>query len=372
MSISFVLWAMANFKNRNFAVCGRTIGSVKRNILFYITDFCAGSKYRCVFNKSENIITIGYKNYENRFYIFGGRDEAAAKSLQGITLAGILFDEVALMPESFVSQGIARCSVDGSVIWFNCNPEHPEHWFYKSWILKHREKNALYLHFDMDDNPSLSKAIRNRYKKLYSGIFYKRYIKGQWCAAFGMIYDFFDKDFSVVEKLPEGLGSFYLSCDYGTKNPFSCGLWGFCGGVWYRIREYYFDSRARGFQKTDEEYYADIKKFCEGYKIEKIFIDPSAASFIECVRRHGDFKAVPAVNDVGAGIRRTADMLKSGKIKISSECKNFLSEIYDYIWDRNGSDKPRKVNDHAMDDMRYFVSSHRCDYDDFFITSSSR
>ncbi|MCD8026472.1 MAG: phage terminase large subunit [Clostridiales bacterium] len=91
----------------------------------------------------------------------------------------MLFDEVALMPRTFVEQALARCSVPGSKFWFNCNPEYPEHWFYTEWIKQAEEKNALYLHFTMDDNPSLEEDVKRRYESLYSGVFYERFVRGQ-------------------------------------------------------------------------------------------------------------------------------------------------------------------------------------------------
>ena len=129
---------------------------------------------------------------ENRFYLFGGKDESSYTLIQGITLAGVLFDEVALMPRSFVNQAMARCSVEGSKLWFNCNPDNPLHWFRQEWILKAPERNALHLHFLMDDNPSLSEDKKAQYRSMFSGVFYQRYILGQWVMGEGLIYDMFD------------------------------------------------------------------------------------------------------------------------------------------------------------------------------------
>lgn len=127
---------------------------------------------------------------ENRFYIFGGKDEGSAALIQGMTLSGVMLDETALMPRSFCEQAIARCSVDNSRLWFNCNPENPAHWFYTEWIKKAVDKNCLYLHFTMDDNPSLSEEIKQRYKNLYSGSFYERFIEGKWVSCDGAVYPF--------------------------------------------------------------------------------------------------------------------------------------------------------------------------------------
>lgn len=236
---------------------------------------------------------IEYSGRRNRFYLFGGKDEGSAALIQGMTLGGVLLDEVALMPRSFVEQALARCSLDGSKLWFNCNPDTPLHWFYEEWIKKSEEKNCLYLHFTMDDNPSLTPAIKRRYESLYSGAFYDRFVLGKWVAAQGLVYPFFSRSVHVAE--PAGIPSrYFISCDYGTVNPSSFGLWGEYGGRWYRLSEYYFDSRREGEQRTDEEHYAALEQLAGDLNIEAVIADPSAASFLECIRRHGRFRAVPA------------------------------------------------------------------------------
>ena len=139
-------------------------------------------------------------------------------------------------------------------------------------------------------------------------------------------------------------------------NPTSFGLWALKDGVWYRAREYYFDSRREGRQKTDTEYVADLKKFAAGETVEKVIVDPSAASFIEVLRREG-WKVRKADNDVISGIRKTADALKEGRIVICERCTDCLREMDLYVWDLEaGGDRVVKKNDHAMDDIRYFAA----------------
>ena len=240
----------------------------------------------------------------------------------------------------------------GLKMWFNCNPKTPA-LVHTEWILKAKEKNCLYLHFTMEDNPSLSPAIIKRYKSLYSGAFYERFVEGKWVAAQGLVYPFFSESACVA--LPKGeCRSFYISCDYGTVNPASFGLWGEYRGVWYRIDEFYFDSRAEGYQKTDEEYYADLEKLAGDRDIEAVIVDPSAVSFIECIRRKGKFNVIPAKNDVLDGIRRAAEAIKSGKIKIAPACKDIIREFGLYRWDSASARTASKEHDHAMDDMRCF------------------
>ena len=225
MSLSFVLWAMGNFNGCAFALCGKSVGAVQRNIVTpllsikYLTQ-----QFNIKYSRSDHVIIARRGARENRFYLFGGKDESSAALIQGITLAGVLLDEVALMPRSFVEQALARCSVSGSKLWFNCNPEGPEHWFRKEWILKPEKHNALHLHFTMDDNPSLTGEIRERYKSMYSGTFYERFVQGHWVMSEGLIYDMFDNDANTYteEQAPPSLrfsGVWTVACDYGTTNP---------------------------------------------------------------------------------------------------------------------------------------------------------
>ena len=357
MGLSFFLWAMVSFQGRQFGVCGKTISSLRRNVLAEVLPRlqAMGAVWRE--KRSENLVEIAFLGRENRFYLFGGRDESSAGLIQGITFAGILLDEAALMPQSFVEQACARCSVAGSRLWFNCNPAGPGHWFYKRWILEAEQRNCLRLHFTMEDNPSLTEAIRQRYRRLYSGMFYRRFIMGEWVQAEGRVYDFFEPD--MVRPAPaEGFEKWYVSCDYGTVNPTSMGLWGLRRGVWYRVREFYFSSRRELRQMTDTEYADALSKLAGGRTVEAVIVDPSAASFMEVLRRRG-WRVRKADNDVLAGIRLTADCLKTGKIVLCEGCADCLREMEQYVWDLSGGsrDRVKKEHDHAMDDMRYFVST---------------
>lgn len=373
MSLSFIAWAMAYFDNAHFAMCGKTITSLKRNVITPLTDTLRALGFSLIEKVSKNYIDITFKDKSNRFYIFGGKDESSASLIQGMTLSGVMLDEVALMPRSFVEQALARCSVTGSKLWFNCNPEHPYHWFYKEWIERAKEKNALHLHFSMTDNPSLSPEIIKRYNSLYSGVFYDRFVLGKWTAVTGLVYPMFDKKKHIAEFAP-ACSEYVVSCDYGTVNPSSFGLWGKSDGKWYRVDEYYYASREIGISRTDEEHYNALEKLCEGKNIRTVIVDPSAASFIECIRRHRKFKVIPAKNDVLSGIRRVGDMLKQGKLMFCDCCKDSIREFSLYCWDvRSGTDSPLKENDHAMDDIRYFVSTYlNARTDDFFVASLRR
>lgn len=357
MGLGFFLWAGSGFQGRRFALCGKTIGALRRNVLAELVPRLKELGAELTERRSENKLTVRFGGRSNDFYLFGGRDEAAAGMIQGMTLAGVLMDEVALMPRSFVEQACARCSVTGSRIWFNCNPAGPNHWFYREWILGAKERNALHLHFTMEDNPSLSPEIRQRYERLYTGIFYRRFVLGQWAQAEGRVYDFFEPE--MVAQVPQGsFESWYISCDYGTVNPMSMGLWGLQKGVWYRVEEFYFDSRAKKRQMTDGEYEQALQALAAGRPIREVIVDPSAASFLQLLRQKG-WHVRKANNDVLSGIRATADALKTGRIRICAPCRDCLRELEEYVWDlRSGQrDQVKKEHDHAMDDMRYFVST---------------
>ena len=358
MSISFVCWAFYEFDDTSFAICGKTISSLKRNILNGLLPVLREIGFECTEKLSQNMIEIAFEKRVNRFYLFGGRDESSASLIQGMTLGGVLLDEVALMPRSFVEQALARCSLNGSKFWFNCNPENPMHWFYEEWIKKAEQKNCLYLHFLMKDNPSLSKKVVRRYESLYSGAFYERFVLGRWVAVDGLVYPDVANGKYICEPPTHNFEKYYVSCDYGTVNPTSFGLWGLYEGVWYRADEYYYSSREQGRQKTDEEYYQALVDFVGERKIEAVVVDPSAASFMECVRRHAKFSIISARNDVTDGIRKVQSAFRQGKILISPVCKAAIREFSLYRWDEGAvKDVPRKEHDHAMDEIRYFVST---------------
>jgi len=354
LSVSFFLWSMSCFQRQRFGLCAASINGVRRNLLGQARPVLEALGFRWEEKVSRNEVVIRGGGRENVFYLYGGGDERSQALIQGVTLAGVLLDEAALMPRSFVEQACARCSVRGGRIWFSCNPAGPEHWFYKEWICKTEEKHALYLRFTMQDNPGLADQVRQRYERMFQGCFYRRYVLGEWVAAEGLVYDFFDAD--AMPEAPTGpFARWRISCDYGTRNPASFGLWGELNGIWYRIKEYYYDARAEGRQKTDGEYVRDLNNLAGGCCIEMVIVDPSAASFIEALRRDG-WTVRKADNRVLEGIRQTAGALREGKIVICRECQAAAREFALYRWENGGDgDRVRKEFDHAMDDIRYFV-----------------
>lgn len=361
MSFSFVVWSMSNFNGQQFGMAGKTIGALRRNVIGPLKQMLISRGYKVEDKRSDNLLIIRRGGVTNNYFLFGGKDERSQDLIQGITLAGMFFDEVALMPQSFVNQATARCSVDGSKLWFNCNPAGPYHWFKLEWLDKLEEKNALHLHFTMDDNPSLSERVKERYRRMYSGVFYRRYILGLWVLAEGLIYDMFDQQKHVVPTVDRPYTQYYVSIDYGTQNPTTFGLWGLYKGVWYKVKEYHYDGRGSGRQKDNEEYYQDLVEFLGNIQPRAIIIDPSAQSFIATIRKKGRFTVRQARNDVLEGIRNMATALNTGKILYNDCCKETFREFSSYVWDEKaaerGEERPIKQNDHHMDADRYFVNT---------------
>lgn len=352
MADAFVIWAMENYDRTNFGICGKTVQSAERNVLKPLQQ-SEDLPYTMTYKVSTRVLTVKCGKKINWFYLFGGKDESSYMLIQGITLAGVLFDEVALMPKSFVEQALSRAiSFEHPKYFFNCNPESPNHYFYKEWI-ENQRPGTRHIHFLLEDNPILTEQMIERTKAMYTGVFYDRYILGKWVLAEGLIYPMFGQD-NITDEIPES-GEYYISCDYGTLNPFSAGLWCVTDKKAVRIREYYYSGREKQSSKTDEEYYAELEKLSGELPIESVIVDPSAASFIETIRRHGRFSVRKAKNDVLDGIVTTSRYIKSGQIQICSCCKDAIREFGLYRWDDKATeDKPIKENDHAMDDIRYF------------------
>jgi PBSX family phage terminase large subunit len=295
------MWAMDTFNHENLGMAGKTIGSFRRNVVTPLKRMLKSRGYQVKDHRAENMLTVSFQGKTNHFYVFGGKDEGSQDLIQGITLAGMFFDEVALMPESFVSQATARCSVEGAKFWFNCNPAGPYHWFKEKWLDLRKDKKMLHIHFTMDDNLSLDEKTKSRYKRMYSGLFYQRFILGLWVMAEGIIFSMFEEDKNKVKTVERKYSKYYVSCDYGTQNPMAFGLWGLHEGIWYKVKEYHHDARKKKVQKTDDEYAKDLDEFVNGLT-KSIVVDPSASSFIILLKKRG-WVVKKAKNDVLEGIR---------------------------------------------------------------------
>lgn len=377
MAVSFIIWAMDTYDGQNFAMCGKTVGSFRRNVWKWLKPVLLVRGYQLEESRTENLIVIAKDERINYFYVFGGRDESSQDLIQGITLAGLYCDEVTLMPESFVNQATGRCSVEGAKMWFNCNHDSPMHWFLLRWIEKRDEKRLLHLHFLMDDNPSLSEAVRERYRTTYSGVFYSRFILGEWVMAQGAIYrDAWDDDELLFddEKLEYLLRNLHImkrsiTIDYGTVNPMVyLDVLDDGTDLWF-IREYYWDSRAEQREKDNSQYAGDLLEFVRGVELwpSNVVIDPSAASFKIELRNRGlhakeTVETINADNDVIEGIRKVNTLMTRRKIHFYKGLTHTIKELKAYVWDdkalqNSGKEKPIKVADHCPDAVRYYVST---------------
>lgn len=374
MSLSFVFWAMENFNGENFIMTGKTISSFQRNVLTNLKTMLRSRGYHCIHHisgETPNMLEVSRKGVTNYFYIFGGKDEGSQDLVQGITAAGAFFDEVALMPESFVNQATGRCSVEGAKWWFNCNPGGPLHWFKVNWIDKCRQKKLLYLHFTMDDNLSLSEKVKAKYRSMYAGVFFLRYIKGLWKTAEGLIYTMFT-DANLYDELDDRtrhISSKVIAVDYGTTNPcVFLETWDDGETIWVE-REYRWDSRSEEArrsanpQKTDDQYADDMAEFMGSRPEDQclIIVDPSAASFIQELRSRG-WVVKEADNEVLDGIRKVGALYAKHQIRINrNNCKGLISETQSYVWDdkaaERGEEKPVKQLDHGPDALRYRVNA---------------
>ena len=373
MSLSYTMWSMANYDGQNFIMAGKTISSFKRNVLQNLKLMLTSRGYHWIYHISgdfPNMLEVSRNGRTNYFYIFGGKDEGSQDLVQGITAAGAFFDEVALMPESFVNQATARCSVEGATWWFNCNPAGPMHWFKLEWIDKRIKKRLLYLHFTMDDNLSLSEKVKEKYRVMYAGVFYLRYIKGLWAVAEGLIYTMLtDDNLYTDQERPVALKNTAMKAitvDYGTTNPcVFLEVWDDGQTIWID-QEYRWDSRSEEArrsanpQRTDAQYADDMTEFMgmEPQNQCMVVVDPSAASFITELRSRGLY-VKPANNEVADGIRVVGSLLAKRNIRINKDnCKGLISEMQSYVWDdkaaERGEEKPVKQKDHGPDALRYY------------------
>lgn len=302
-------------------------------------------------------------------YCLGAEKSSQVAKIQGASVKYCYGDEIAKWNQEVFAMLQSRLDKPYSCFDGACNPESPGHWLKQ--FIDREDIDSYVQHYTIFDNPYLPAEFVENLCREYSGtVYYGRYIDGEWTLAEGLIYPMHK---NAIAEPPEGEAREYtLSIDYGTMNAFSAGLWGKYGDVWYRIDEYYYSGRDTGVQKTDEEYAVELDKLIEpvmkqrkersGSFFEKMetIIDPSAASFITLLRKKEWYKVKAADNAVLDGIRDTASAMQTEKIKISPNCKNWLKEVQGYVWDTNeADDKPVKVNDHAMDDTRYFVKTKR-------------
>ena len=330
---------------------GNTQGTLKRNVIEPLQQVWGTKLVGNI--RSDNTAVI----FGEKVYCLGADKANQVDRIRGASIKYCYGDEVVTWHKDVFDMLKTRLDKEYSCFDGTCNPDNPHHWF-KEFL----ESDAdIYLQeYTIYDYPYLPpKFVAELEKELRGTVFYDRYILGKWVLAEGLIYpDAANGAYTVPTPQNIRCREYYISIDYGTLNPCSMGLWGLNDGVWYRLREYYFSGRTDGRCKTDEEYYNELVKLASGLPIRAVIIDPSAASYITTIRRHGRFAVIPARNSVLDGIRKTSAAFARGNIKICDCCKNTLAEFGAYRWDdKAGDDRPIKENDHAMDDIRYFVNT---------------
>lgn len=286
-----------------------------------------------------------------------------------MTLQAAYCDELTQFPEDFYTMLLSRLRLPNAKLIATTNPDAPSHWLKTDYIDRQNELDFLDIKFLLDDNPTLPQDYVENLKKEYVGVFYDRFILGNWVAAEGLIYPMYEKALQEPPKDEDGeikqAEQYILSIDYGTLNAFACLLWGKYGNVWYAIDGYYYSGRDQQRLLTDDEYADRMdEQFGNIYATEwnriKTIIDPSAASFIAALRRRKLYHVVPADNAVLDGIRETASAMQQNFIKINPSIKEWKQEVEGYVWDNDSAeDRPIKLNDHYMDCTRYFVHTMR-------------
>lgn len=355
--ISLVLWCVwiRNMPvDKTYIMTAKTLTTLKRNCLDILEVLAGKKNFKYSMSKKEGVL------YGRKIYLEGVSDSGAESKIRGMTLQGAYCDEITLFNESFFNMLLSRLSEPNAKLFGTTNPDNPNHWFKVNYIDRKDELDFFIMEFLIDDNTFLDKRYVEELKKEYTGVFYRRFILGEWCSAEGLVYPMFDKEKHIVEDLPERdiQAEYYISIDYGTLNPCSMGLWRLDESCAVRIKEMYYSGRQNKKQLTDEEYYEMLEDLAEGFLIKCVVIDPSAASFITTIRRHGKFAVRKANNNVLDGIRTTGTLLQSGKLKIHQSCENAIKEFGIYAWDeKSGEDKVIKEFDHAMDDIRYFCAT---------------
>lgn len=367
MSLGFIMWAMDSFDGGNFIIAGKSVQSCNRNVIEPLQGYISYLGMQCHYSLNEKLLTVMKGRKVNYFYVFGGNDEKSQAYVQGLTASGCFLDEVVLMPESFVNQCMARCSVSGSKIWFSCNPEGNTHFIKAKFIDRFQDKNLVIVHFVLDDNLTLSEERKDFYKRQWRGVFYRRFILGEWCLADGLVYSSFDRDAMVFDG-PIDWNDYDLiniGADYGIQNPTAFIMVGYNHKRKRMevIKDWSYSGREMQEQKTDDELYTELDKFIGATAVNAVYIDPSATSFHAIVRKRGKYRNREADNSVNAGIGFVAMLFSLGQLYIHESCSTLLSELSAYSWDSEASEKQGKdivlkQSDHACDALRYVLYSY--------------
>jgi len=351
---------LMNGPEGEYVVTGKSRDTLERNVITPLQNMCS---YEIPYNRGYGYFHLSGK----KVYVIGANDERASSKIKGATFAGALVDEVTELPESYFEMLFSRLTIKGSKLFGGTNPDSPYHWLKTNYIDRFKEEDPRFFKrfkFILDDNPSLDAEIKSDLERKYQGLWYKRFILGEWVLAEGAVYDFFDSSLHVVDHAPTYAKNYFLGIDYGTSNAFAAVLVGYNDNqkpeIWVE-KEYYWDSKKMGFQKTNADYANDLNREFGGYPVRMAYLDPSAASFQTELRRQ-KIPVTQANNEVLDGIRCISTLLSERSLVICKNCTNLIKEIEGYVWDdkavKRGEDKPMKQRDHAIDALRYVIFSY--------------
>lgn len=353
ISTERLIYDLKNGPSGDAMIIGVNRSSIQRNILVPLFNRLG---FPCPTEKASKITLYG-----RLIWFVGAPDVSAVSTIQGSTLALAYVDEATNLPEPFWLMLISRLRVPGAKLLATCNPEGPAHWLKKKFI-DNSELDLVHWNFTLDDNPVLDDEYKDQIKKSYTGMWYNRYILGQWALAHGAIYDCYDENNEYLKDYPAP--SYYIvGIDYGTTNATAAVLCAITPNKWPQIRvekEYYYDSAKVGRSKTDQELVRDILDFVGHYHVSAIYVDPAAASF-KIALRQADLPVLDANNDVLLGIKIVSKFISGKNLIIHKSCKILREQLQSYAWDPKaadrGEDKPVKQNDHLCDAIRYSVCS---------------
>ena len=354
---SFLQWSQESFDGESFILAGKTMGALKRNVIRPMLQILTAWGWNYNYNRSQNFIEIG----TNTYFMYGANTEASQDALQGLTAAGAYADEVALFPQSFIDQMIGRCSVDGAKIFLNCNPEGPHHYIKEEFIDKAKEKNIYHLHFTMDDNLTLAPKVKDRFRRMFTGVFYKRFILGLWVAAEGLIYQLFaDKpeDFIVDDEWLKEHPIMYgtIGVDFGgTKSAHAFTFTGFTYGYKYvvTIKEYYKKERISPAQ-LEADFIDFVKQIQSKYKCFEAYCDSAEQTLISgleaaVIRARVPIELKNAIKGpINDRIAFYNSMMAQGRYKIHKSCTHTIRALEEAVYDDTKPTKDVRLDDGQM------------------------
>lgn len=375
--VAFVIALDAAPSSGLIVIVGRSLQTIERNIIEPLQDPALFGPWAGKVHHTRGATTAVM--FGRTVHLIGASDARAEGRIRGATICLALADEATLLPEGFFNQLLARLSVPGARLLATTNPDGPGHWLRRNFLLRQRELKLGAWQFTLNDNPSLAPDYVEALKAEYVGLWYRRFIDGEWCAAEGAIFDMFDEQVHVVDILPPIRSWLCAAIDYGTTNPLHTVLLGIgADSNLYAVNEWRYDSKQQRRQMTDAEYTQRIRAWLQevpvpasrradgtwlrGVQPHYIVVDPSAASLRTQLHREG-LNPVAGNNAVLDGIRTVSSLFAANRLKISRDCPQLIAELPGYSWDdtaaAKGDDKPIKVADHGVDALRYAVMTTR-------------